>query len=97
MAGVGYAVFVCVGAWHVVWGWARWVGATPGQVGEGGVGGQLRRKRRWYVVNLVSVVVAGLWMAGGLGVVGRGGEMRGWLGRGYDVLYRRIPIVGRWI
>ncbi|KAI9873846.1 MAG: hypothetical protein M1830_010538 [Pleopsidium flavum] len=96
VAGVGYAVFVGVGVWHVVWGWARWLGWTPGQVGEGGVQGQLRRKRRWYVINGVSAVVAALWMAGGLGVVGRGGEVKGWLGRGYDELYRRVPIVGRW-
>ncbi|MCJ1368560.1 hypothetical protein MMC16_007704 [Acarospora aff. strigata] len=101
VAGVGYAVFVGVGVWHVVWGWAKWMGWTPAQsVGQGrggGAEGQLRRKRRWYVLNAGSAMVAALWLAGGLGVVGRGGEMRGWLGRGYDELYRRVPVVGRWI
>jgi len=98
VARAGYVVFVGVGVWHVVWGWAKWVGWTPGQVGEWEGGGAGRaRKRRWYVLNAVSACVAGLWLAGGLGVVGRGGEMRGWLGRGYDELYRRVPVVGRWM
>ncbi|KAI9820294.1 MAG: hypothetical protein M1827_005916 [Pycnora praestabilis] len=97
VAFAGYAVLVGTAAWHVVWGWAKWLGVNPSQVVEGGPEGVLRRKRRWYGVNVVSVVVAGVWMAGGLGVVGRGGEVTGWLGREYDELYRRVPIVGRWI
>jgi len=32
-------------------------------------------------------------MAGGLGVVGRGGRAEGWVGKGYDVIYSRIPLL----
>ncbi|MCJ1254586.1 hypothetical protein MMC24_002401 [Lignoscripta atroalba] len=98
VAFVAYTSLVAVGSWHIVWGWGKWLGLTPdtGSVGED-VDMGLRRKRRWYGVNGIAAVLAGLWMAGGLGVVGRGGEMKGWVGRGYDELYRKIPILGNWI
>lgn len=94
-----HGALVGVGACHFVWGWAKWMGWTPDGRSEGGdaVERGLSRKRRWYAVNGVSALLAGLWMLGGLGVVGRGGRMGGWVGRGWDELYRRIPILGRWI
>ena len=94
-----HAGLVGVGAWHFVWGWGKWMGWTP--EGGAGVGDAVergeRRGRRWWVVNGVAALVAGVWMLGGLGVVGRGGPMGGWVGRGWDELYRRIPILGKWI
>lgn len=93
----GFTVLVGVGSWHVVWGWAKWLGLTPAQVTSYGQEGQSRKKRRFYVINGVAFALASLWLAGGLGVVGRGGEATGWLGREYDELYRRIPIVGQWL
>jgi hypothetical protein len=36
-------------------------------------------------------------MAGSFGVVARGGEALGWVGRQYDEIYRQIPVVGRWL
>lgn len=93
----GFGALVTVGVWHTVWGWAKWLRLTPASVTAGGYEGQLSRKRRWYLVNAVSALVAGLWLAGGLGVVGRGGRVEGWVGREYDELYRRIPIVGNWM
>ncbi|MCJ1289515.1 hypothetical protein MMC34_001048 [Xylographa carneopallida] len=95
VAGVGYAVLVAVGSWHVVWGWGKWLGWTPEEVGWEVEERERGKRRRWWVLNGVAALVAGVWMAGGLGVVGRGGEMSGWLGRQYDGLYRRIPILGR--
>ncbi|KAJ9621220.1 hypothetical protein H2203_007272 [Taxawa tesnikishii (nom. ined.)] len=94
---VGFAALIAAGAWHTVWGWAKWWNLAPAQVTMGGVEGQVTRKRRWYAVNAVSALVAALWMAGGLGVVGRGGRVDGWVGREYDELYQSIPIVGRWM
>ncbi|KAI9681543.1 MAG: hypothetical protein M1817_002828 [Caeruleum heppii] len=96
-ANLAYALLTGVGALHFVWGAARWMGWAPAQMSGVGQEAERRRRRRRWVVNAVSAVVAGLWMAGGLGVVGRGGETKGWLGRGYDALYRRIPVIGRWI
>lgn len=94
---VGFSALVAVGAWHSVWGWAKWLGLTPAQVTEGGVHGQWRRKRRWYACNGASFALTALWLAGGLGIVGRAGEVPGWVGREYDELYHRIPVIGAWM
>ena len=96
---LSFMVFVPLTAlmsWHVVWGWAKWLGWNPEQVTQGGQEGDLRRKRRWYVINAISAGVAALWMAGGLGIVGRGGEAQGWLAKEYDGLFARIPVFGHW-
>ncbi|KAF2432823.1 hypothetical protein EJ08DRAFT_585026 [Tothia fuscella] len=93
----GFTVMVGVGSWHIVWGWAKWLGLNPASVSQGGYDGHLARKRRFYIVNGFAALVAGLWLAGGLGVVGRGGEATGWLAKEYDELYRRIPLVGHWL
>ena len=55
------------------------------------------KKRRRYALNGISAVLAGVWMAGGLGVVGRGGAASGWLAREYDMLYQKIPVLGGWM
>ncbi|KAK1824613.1 hypothetical protein LTR12_000938 [Friedmanniomyces endolithicus] len=55
------------------------------------------QKRRWYGINALAAVVAGLWMAGGFGVVGRGGLAPGYIGKMYDQMYQRIPVVGQWL
>ncbi|KAF2083214.1 hypothetical protein K490DRAFT_52223 [Saccharata proteae CBS 121410] len=92
-----YAALVGASVWHGVWGMARWLGLTPAGVVEGGVAGQMRKKRRWYVVNGVAAAIATLWAAGGIGIVGTGGEAKGWVGKGYDELFRSIPVVGPWL
>lgn len=92
---VGFSGLISVASWHFVWGWAKWLGLTPAQVGQGGPEGSLRKKRRWYSIHGVGAAVAGLWMAGGLGVVGRGGKTGGWIGREYDDLYRYLFKLGR--
>ncbi|KAF1348864.1 hypothetical protein BDV97DRAFT_298072 [Delphinella strobiligena] len=94
---VGFGALVTIGVWHTVWGWAKWLNLSPASVTVGGLEGQMRRKRRWYLVNAVSALVAGIWLAGGLGVVGRGGKAEGYIGADYDRLYRSIPIVGEWM
>ncbi|KAH9818164.1 Protein of unknown function (DUF1691), partial [Teratosphaeria destructans] len=94
---VGFAALIGVGVFHVTWGWARWLGWMPEQVpGSGGERG-VRKRRRWCVINGVAAAVTGLWMAGGIGVIGREGEAPGYVGRMYDEMYRRIPVVGRWM
>ncbi|GAB7363052.1 hypothetical protein MBLNU230_g3345t1 [Neophaeotheca triangularis] len=96
---VGFTALIGVGVWHMTWGWAKWLGWTPEQAtsGHGSVDRGLAMKRRWYVINGIAAAVAGLWMAGGLGVIGRGGPASGFTGREYDEMYRRIPLVGRWM
>jgi len=97
MSFVGFASLITVGVLHTTWGWAKWLGLTPELVTQGGEEGRLSRKKRWYLINAASAVIAGLWTAGGLGVVGRGGKAGGWVGREYDELYRSIPLIGKWM
>ena len=89
---LAYVGLVGAASTHLVWGWAKWLGWMGGRDE-----GAWRRKWRWYGLNAVSLGLAGVWLAGGLGVVGRGGLVEGWVGRGYDELFRRIPGVGRWL
>lgn len=93
----GFSALVTVGVWHTTWGWAKWLNLTPAQVTSSGYEAQIARKRRWYLVNGVSALLTALWLAGGLGVVGRGGEVGGWIGREYDALYSKIPFLGKWM
>lgn len=77
---------VGVGVGHFVWGIARWNNWVP-------YGNDRKAKRRWWLINGVSATVTALWMAGGLGVVGRGGKADGWIGQGYDALYSKVPLL----
>lgn len=86
IAWTGYGALVVVGVGHFVWGAARWMGWLPR-------GHDKKAKRRWWAINGIWAITAALWMAGGLGVVGRGGKEEGWVGRGYDELYSKIPLV----
>ncbi|KAJ9649460.1 hypothetical protein H2199_000235 [Coniosporium tulheliwenetii] len=93
----GFGALVAAGVLHITWGWAKWLGWTPNQVTEHGEHGQMLKKRRWYGINAASAFVTAVWIAGGLGVVGRAGPAGGWVGREYDELFQHIPILGRWM
>lgn len=86
---------VSVGVFHFVWGAAKWLGFAPSQVKSTQEQRDLVRKRRWYIINGVSAALTAVWLAGGLGVVGRDGKTVGWVGKEYDDLYKYIPIIGR--
>jgi hypothetical protein len=90
----GFTALVSVGVWHVVWGAAKWMGFAPSQVSSYESQKTLVRKRRWYAINATSALVTALWLAGGLGIVGRDGSVIGWIGKEYDELYRYIPFLG---
>jgi hypothetical protein len=85
-AWTGYAALVSVAAGHFVWGIARWNNWIP-------VGKDRKARRRWWILHGISTAVAALWMAGGLGIVGRGGKADGWIGKGYDDLYSKVPLL----
>ncbi|KAI9795620.1 MAG: hypothetical protein M1833_006941 [Piccolia ochrophora] len=93
-ANIAYGVFVGIACWHFTWGWLKWLGLDPAQAATGAVDKARVRKRRWYQVNAASAALALVWMAGGLGIVGRGGAVGGWIGREYDELYRKTPLIG---
>lgn len=97
-----YAGLLVAGCGHMVWGWAKWFGLSqragwrPGPpTGNARVDREVKRRRRrvWYAVNGVVVLVTGLWAAGGLGVVARGGPAVGWVAKVYDGLFDRIPLL----
>jgi Protein of unknown function (DUF1691) len=94
---VFYTALVGAGVFHMTWGWSKWLGLTPAQTLPSDEEAELTKKRRWYSINGVAACLALIWWGGGLGVVGRGGAAEGWLAGVYDGLYRRIPILGRWI
>ncbi|KAF2852281.1 hypothetical protein T440DRAFT_446869 [Plenodomus tracheiphilus IPT5] len=91
----GFSALVGVGVFHFVWGAAKWLGWTPSQVKSTEEERDLVRKRRWYVLNGLSAGLTALWLAGGLGVVGRDGKTVGWVGKEFDELYKYIPLIGR--
>jgi len=95
-----YGALLGLGCGHMVWGWAKWFGLAQGAgwkvewlTGNSTVDRQTKRKRRRRLaaINAVALGVTMLWAAGGLGVVARGGETLGWVGRLYDGLFDRIP------
>lgn len=99
---VAYGGLLVVGCGHMVWGWAKWFGLAqragwraPAPTGNVRVDREVKKRRRrvWYAVNGVAVLVTGLWAAGGLGVVARGGPARGWVAKVYDGLFDRIPLL----
>jgi len=96
-ANIAYAALIAVGGWHFVWGAAKWQGWLPETVSEDSGYGHKRRRRRWWVLNAVAAAVTSLWMAGGMGVVLRGGPGAGWEAKGWDEILARIPVVTPWM
>lgn len=92
VANAGYSALVATFCGHVVWGIAKYQGLTP--VGNGEMGSQGRTgKRRWWAINITSLALTALWLAGGLGVVGRGGLGTGWVAQLWDDIYARVPLL----
>jgi hypothetical protein len=96
-ANFAYATLIGVGSFHFVWGIAKFQGWLPENVSEeSGYGNKKGRTRRW-LINAVAAAVASLWMAGGMGVVLRGGPGAGWEAKGWDEILSRVPVVGPYI
>lgn len=90
---VGFTALVSVVSAHVVWGAARWMELTPECARGAGAEKRIGAKRRWWVLQGVSALIAVGWAAGGIGIVARGGRVEGWVGRGYDALLKRVPFL----
>lgn len=104
-----YFLFVATSVWHLVGGLATWMGirvttarTERGQSHKTGILGetrndqQKRRKNKW-LVHGIAALAAAVWLAGGLGVVGRGGVGSGWEAKNWDQLYKSVPVVGAWL
>jgi hypothetical protein len=105
-----YIVFVAASVWHLVGGWAAWMGwkvttlRTERGQGKSGYLGvvetpeETRKKRKtWWMVHGIAALGTALWLAGGLGVVGHGGRASGWEAKNWDQLYKSVPIIGDWL
>lgn len=97
LAFAGFSALVSVTVWHSIWGWAKWLNLNPASVIHGGVESQLRKKRRWYLINALAAAVTGTWLWGGIGVVGQGGPATGWVAKDYDALFKSIPYFGEYL
>ncbi|EXJ81038.1 hypothetical protein A1O3_07326 [Capronia epimyces CBS 606.96] len=91
---LGYATFVTIASWHFVTGAAKYLKLSRDYITEGGHDGTLRRKWRSRFINAVAATVAAVWIAGGLGVVGRAGTGTGWEAKNWDKIYEAVPLVG---
>ncbi|KAJ9634308.1 hypothetical protein H2204_006385 [Knufia peltigerae] len=90
-----YAAFVAVASYHFVTGAAKYLRLSREYVVEGGESGARRKKWRGRMINGVAAAVASLWIAGGLGVVGRSGAGVGWEAKNWDRIYAAVPLLGR--
>ncbi|OGE54982.1 hypothetical protein PENARI_c005G02995 [Penicillium arizonense] len=110
---VFYVIFVAASVWHFVGGWATWMGwrvttvrkergsqkgSLEGYLGYTESPSQKKRQRKmWWIVNGIAAVGASLWLAGALGVIGRGGEGVGWEAKGWNDMYSQVPVIGDWL
>jgi Protein of unknown function (DUF1691) len=97
LANAGYATMLCVASWHFVTGAAKYLRVSKEYVTDGGDFGRTKRRRRDLMINGVAALVAGAWIAGGLGVIGRGGSGQGWEAKNWDRIYQAVPLLGRWM
>ncbi|KAF9885133.1 RNA methyltransferase tRNA(m5U54)methyltransferase [Aspergillus nanangensis] len=108
-----YVVFVAVGVWHIIGGWAAWMGwrvTTARQEHrnkKGSLEGYLgypeseqkakKQRKMWWVVNGMVAVGASIWLAGALGIIGRAGQGTGWEANGWNEIYSQVPAIGSWL
>ena len=108
---VGVGVWHVVGGWAWWTGWKREEGSVdrhhdhgPTSGANGGylgsaAGSEAYRRRRRVRWTITGIAAAGtvLWLAGGLGVVGRGGWGAGWEAKGWEKIYSQVPLLGRYL
>lgn len=106
-----YLPFVATGAWHIVGGWATWMGwrvttTRNGRSNKGSLAGYLvdpksqrarRQRKMWWMVNGVTAIGAAIWLTGALGIIGRAGEGSAWEAKSWNEMYSRVPIIGQWL
>ncbi|KAK5807401.1 hypothetical protein VI817_001659 [Penicillium citrinum] len=109
VAFVAASVWHFVGGWATWMGWkvttvrrergAGSKGSLEGYLGYSENQDRARRTRKmWWVVNGVAVLGAGVWLAGALGIVGRGGDSGGgWEAQGWNEMYSQVPVIGGWL
>ena len=101
VASMAYGGIIFIGAGHMVWGAGRWLGLAPSSDGLLRRDGYeihankvafKQRRRKWLQVTGVALGASLLWAIGGIGVVARGGQADGWVGKLYDDLFARVGL-----
>ncbi|EXJ58046.1 hypothetical protein A1O7_05469 [Cladophialophora yegresii CBS 114405] len=90
-----HALLIVTASYHFVSGAARFLRLSTEYVVGGGEDGRVKRKWRGRVINGVAALMAGVWIVGGLGVVGRSGPGVGWEASHWNAIYKEVPLVGR--
>lgn len=108
-----YALFVAAGVWHIVGGWASWMGwrvttvrkehrskgSLEGYLGEAALNEQRdrRQRRTRWAVYGMAAVGTAVWLAGALGIIGRARAGAGWEAKSWNEIYRQVPVIGDWL
>lgn len=111
-----YSVFVAAGVWHIVGGWASWMGwpvttvrgqwrrrrnhsSLEGHLNEKAWSeqrSQRRNKSKWIVYGVATAGTV-FWLAGSLGIVGRGGAGTAWEAKNWNQIYSQVPLISKWL
>ncbi|RMD42023.1 hypothetical protein DV735_g3123, partial [Chaetothyriales sp. CBS 134920] len=92
-----YVAMLAAASWHFVTGAAKYLKLSREYITDGGDFGRLKKRRRGWIIHGVAATVAAVWIAGGLGVVGRSGLGTGWEAKQWDKIYQAVPILGRFM
>ena len=98
--GAGYVGLLGIASFHFVTGAGKFLKLGPEYVVRGGEDGRRERVMRGWVINGVAGLMWVVWVAGGLGVVGRGVggvSASAWEAKGWDNLLGRVPLIGHWL
>ena len=98
--GAGYVGLLGIASFHFVTGAGKLLRLGPEYVVRGGEDGRRERVMRGWVINGVAGLMWVVWVAGGLGVVGRGVggvSASAWEAKGWDNLLGRVPLIGHWL
>ncbi|KAK4943002.1 hypothetical protein LTR10_017387 [Elasticomyces elasticus] len=90
-----YTLFVTIASFHFIGGTAKYLKLSREYITEGGQSGAVRRKWRGRIINALAATVAAVWLAGGLGVVGRAGPGSGWEASNWNKIYGAVPLIGK--
>ncbi|KIW66358.1 hypothetical protein PV04_05694 [Phialophora macrospora] len=90
-----HVLLIGTASYHFVTGAAKFMRVSSEYIVGGGEDGRVKRKWRGTIINGVAALVAGVWIAGGLGVVGVSGRGVGWEATHWDAIFREVPLVGR--
>ena len=90
-----HAFLIATASYHFISGGAKFMKLSREYVTEGGEDGCVKRMWRGRIVNGIAATMAGVWMAGALGVVGLSGKGVGWEANHWDAIFKQVPLVGR--